>query len=507
MQRGNVSPADLVPESPIDALRAHLAPLQDLKSAAAVLEWDEEVYLPSGALAARAQQTATLRHLAHVQFTAPETGRLIDAAANVAETEDDRALVNLVRRDYDRAIRIPATLVHAFAEASAHARKAWQAAREARSFAGFAPALGTLLDLSRQKARAIDANAPIYDVLMDEFEPGARTEDVERLFGDVQRALAPLAASAASRPPDASCLYGNFPEAQQWAFCTRVLADLGFSFDHGRLDASAHPFTTTFHPTDVRLTTRIQPDYFPSAFYGALHEAGHGLYEQGIDLKWARTPLAEGTSLGVHESQSRLYENLVGRHPAFWAHYFPLLQETFPDAVRGVSVEQWHRALHLVQPSLIRVEADEVTYPLHISVRFSIERALLEERLALDDLPAAWNDAYEALLGVRPAHDGEGVLQDIHWALGAFGYFPTYTLGSIMAAQLFEAYERDGGSAAAAFSSGHFTPLRDWLRTHIHQYGRSRSAAHLVLDATGEALSADAYLRDLRARYSASATL
>jgi len=501
VQRANAYPAEPVPESPLDALRTHLAPIQDLKSAAAVLEWDEEVYLPSGALDARARQTATLRHLAHVQFTAPETGRLLDEAAREAASEDDLALVDVVRRDFERAIRIPASLVHAMTEASAHARKAWQAAREARSFAGFAPALGRLLDLSRQKARALDANAPIYDVLMDEFEPGARTEHVERLFADVQHELAPLATDAASRPPDTSCLHGHFPEDRQWAFCKRVVADLGFSFAHGRLDASAHPFTTTFDPTDVRLTTRVQPDYFPSAFYGALHEAGHGLYEQGIDLKWARTPLAEGTSLGVHESQSRLYENLVGRHPAFWAHYFPLLQEAFSETLRSVSRDAFHAALHLVQPSLIRVEADEVTYPLHISIRFSLERALLEERLSLDDLPTAWNDAYENLLGIRPAHDGEGVLQDIHWALGAFGYFPTYTLGSIMAAQLFEAAERDLGPQSEAFAHGDFQPLRDWMRVHVHTFGRSRTAARIVQDATGEALSATAYLRDLHRRY------
>jgi carboxypeptidase Taq len=493
---------------PFQALRAHLAPVQDLRMAANVLEWDQETYMPEGGATARAHQVATLRRLAHEAFTAPETARLLEAAEAAAGDldphSDEAALVRVVRRDLDKATRLPARLVSELAEASAHAKEAWKAASAASRFSVFAPHLERLVALSREQADRLGYTDHPYDALLDLYEPGATTADVATLFESLRQRLVPLVqVIAGAAAPDDTFLHAAYPEDRQWAFMLTVLAGIGYDLHRGRLDVSAHPFTTTFSIGDVRLTTRVDPHHFPTAFFGMLHEAGHGLYEQGIAPVWERTPLAEGASLGVHESQSRLWENLVGRAAPFWRHYFPQARQFFPEALAGVEEAAFVAALNRVQPSHIRVEADEVTYPLHVLLRFEVETALMDGSLAVADVPARWNERFEALLGLAVPDDAHGCLQDVHWALGAFGYFPTYTLGTLMSVQLFEAARRDLGDLPAQIGAGDFAPLLAWLRTHVHQYGRARTADEIVRGATGGPLSAEPWLAYVEGKFGA----
>ncbi len=462
--------------------------------------------MPQGATALRATQVATLRRLAHEGFVSPDTARLLDAAQTASlDDERDAALVAVTGRDYERARKLPSAFVAEMAETIGHAKAAWRAARQHNDFSRFAPHLETLVGLNRRQAELLGYEDHPYDALLDLYEPGLTTAEVRRVFGELRDALVPLVGRIAARPqPDLGPITGFFGEKTQWEFGMQVLRDIGFDFDRGRQDVSAHPFTTTFGTSDVRLTTRIDAGFFPSAFFGTLHEAGHGLYEQGIDPAFDRTPLAEGTSLGMHESQSRLWENLVGRSRAFWEHYYPALQRAFPEALARVGLDDFHAALRHVAPSPIRVEADEVTYNLHIMLRFDLEVALVEGTLDVADLPAAWNDGMETYLGLRPHNDAEGVLQDVHWSLGTLGYFPTYTLGNLMSAMLFEAAERDLGPLDAHFREGRFAPLLGWLRENVHRHGRSRSATRILRDATGESLSARAWLRHIENAYGAT---
>ncbi len=418
--------------------------------------------------------------------------------------DDDAALVRVVRRDFDKATRLPARLISDLAEASGLAKEAWKAARAASHFATFAPHLQRLVDLSREQADLLGYEAHPYDALLDLYEPGATTAEIATLFADLHARLVPLVQRIAAAPaPDDAFLHAHFPDDRQWAFMLTVLGDIGYSLERGRLDLSAHPFTTTFSISDVRLTTRVDPHFFPMGFFGMLHEAGHGLYEQNISPVWERTPVAEGASLGVHESQSRLWENLVGRGAAFWRHYYPQLQQFFPDALAGVEEAAFVAALNRVQPSFIRVEADEVTYPLHILLRFEIETALIDGSLAVADVPARWNARFEELFGIAVPDDANGCLQDVHWALGALGYFPTYTLGTLMSVQLFEAARQGLGDLDGLIAAGQFEPLLAWLYSHVHHYGRARTADEIVRAATGGPLSAEPWLAYVEAKYGA----
>ena len=509
-------------------LRERLAEVFDLHRAAAVLEWDQETYMPPGGAEARAAQVATLRRLAHERFTDDAVAAWLDAAeretAGLDEDDYDRALVRVTRRDHARATRLPSALVAALAEAKGHALEAWKAARADDDYAAFAPHLQRILDLQREKAerlvpllaeeRAAAGTAlsdePLYDALLDEYEPGATTSEVALVFDALSEHLVPLVEAVAGRPPvDDAVLRRHYPEGAQWAFGLEVARALGYDLDRGRQDRSAHPFTTAFATTDVRITTRLDEAFFPSAFFGTIHEVGHALYEQGVDPALDRTPLADGTSLGMHESQSRLWENLVGRSRAFWAHWLPRAQAHFPEALGGVDAEAMYRAVNRVAPSLIRVEADELTYHLHILLRFEIERALVAGRLAVADVPDAWNARMEALLGLTPPTDAEGCLQDIHWALGALGYFPTYTLGTLMSVQLLDAARRDLGDPSTgsgqtlddALARGTYRPLLGWLREHVHRWGRVRSARQILEATTGRPLTAEPWLAYARAKF------
>jgi carboxypeptidase Taq len=482
---------------PLDALRARLATVAHLEAAVRVLEWDQETFMPSGAAEARAEQLATLRTLAHEHFVAEETARLLADAE--PDGPLDEALIRVTRRDLERQVRLPSALVRREAQASAQALEAWKAAREADGFSRFAPHLNRLLEINREKADCWGAEpGNRYDPLLDGYEPGTTGDDVAQVFADLRAALVPLIQAVAERPQvDDDPVRGPFDPDRQWAFGLAVAERFGYDLRHGRQDRSAHPFTTAFSPPfDVRITTRLDPGFFPTAFYGTLHEAGHALYEQGFDPALAHTPLADGASLGMHESQSRLWENQVGRSRPFWERHFGEVQELFPERLRGVSVEAFWKATNRVEPSLIRVEADELTYHLHVLLRFELERAMVEGDLAAADLPGAWREKMRAYLGVEPETDADGCLQDIHWAMGAFGYFPTYTLGTLMSAQLWDAIGRDlaGGDAESLVDSGDYGAILGWLREKIHRHGRALTAPQLLEAATGSTLDAAPWL-------------
>ena len=504
--------------SALATLRARLAETSDLAHAAAVLDWDQETHMPPGGAEARGQQVATLRRIAHERFTDPAVGDALAAAAGEAESDLDRALVRVTRRDWQRATRLPARLVAEKAETAGRAKEAWKAAREADRFALFAPHLQRTLDLVREEAALVrplvaeergagyaptEADA-LYDALLDTYEPGASTAEVARVFEQLQADLVPLVAAIAEcPPPDDAFLHAPYDADRQWAFGVETAGAFGYRFDRGRQDRSAHPFTTSFGITDVRITTRVDERFFPTAFFGTVHEVGHGLYEQGIDPALARTPLADGASLGLHESQSRLWENLVARSAPFWEGAYPRLQALFPAALADVDRGAFVRAVNRVEPSLVRVEADELTYHLHVLLRFQIERALVAGTLDVADVPDAWNAGMRDLLGVTPPSDADGCLQDIHWALGAIGYFPTYTLGTLMSVQLWEAAARDLGELGSLVRAGTFEPLLGWLREHVHRWGRARPAGEILRRATGSDLDAGPWTAYARRKYGA----
>lgn len=492
--------------SPLSDLRAHLAPIEDLKAAAEVLAWDQETFMPDEGTEARARQLSTLRSIAHERFASDETGRLLGHAAETLDAsdpfDDDASLVRVTRRDYERARRVPSSLVAELSEATARAKQAWKRARSEDDFTIFAPHLETLVDLSVEKADALGYDDEPYDALLEEYEPGLTTAEVASTFESLREELVPLVDAIAEVPPlDDDLLHRTYPTAKQREFGEQVLEDIGYDFTRGRQDVSTHPFTTSFSINDVRITTRYDESFFPSAFFSMIHEGGHALYEQGIDPALERTPLADGASLGVHESQARLWENHVARSRPFWTHYFPRLRNTFPDALGSANLDAFYRAVNRVEPSLIRVEADEVTYNLHVMLRFELERDLIAGRIAVNDLPTLWNERMDDFLGVVPDTDANGVLQDVHWSMAAFGYFPTYTLGSLMAAQLMNAVREACPDLDTQGANGDFGGLLNWLRTHVHQHGRKGTAPELLTRVTGQELSAEAWLAYAKSKF------
>lgn len=492
------------------ALTGHLREVATLASAAAVLAWDQETGMPPGAGALRAAQLAQLSSLVHQRQTDPRVAEWLDACEAdpaVRQSPERAANVRETRRDYQRAVRLPNALVREFAETTSLAQQAWRHARERDRFAEFQPWLDKVVRLSRARAECFRADPAedLYDALLDEFEPGARAAEVERVFGALRERLTPLVAAVAERPvPDDAVLRVPLPIRQQVAFNRAVAEQIGFRFDEGRLDTSTHPFCQGVGPGDTRLTTRYQDTGFPDALSSTLHEAGHGLYEQGLPKQnHFGEPLAEAASLGIHESQSRLWENMVGRSRAFWEWALPQTHAAFGDALRGISVDEMFRAVNTVRPNLIRVDSDETTYNLHIMLRFDLERALLADDLRPADLPGAWRERMRQDLGLDVPDDRRGALQDIHWSMGAIGYFPTYTLGNLYAAQLWEAVRRDLPALDSELRGGTFAPLLYWLRAHVHEHGRRFTPGELCERATGQPLSPEPLLRYLAAKVEA----
>ena len=492
----------------IEQLKQHLYRSHDIGTAAAVLDWDQQVYMPPGGAEARGEQSATLSSLAHEIFTSEETGRLLEATeAEVAGMEydtDEASLVRVVRRNYDRAVKVPTALVAERAKVTAMAFEAWKQARAEHNFALFQPHLERVMDVIRRIADALGYEELPYDALLQGFEPGMRTSQVAQLFDALKAGLVPLlqAITERGKPVDASFLSREYDVDRQWDFTLLVLRDIGYDFQRGRQDKAPHPFTTTFSCNDVRLTTRLFSDRPQSAIFSSVHEGGHALYEQGSPLRFERTALAGGATMGLHESQSRLWENMLGRSKPFWKHYFPILRAFFPQALAEVTLDDFYRAINVVKPDFIRVEADEVTYNLHIFVRFELEQALLSGELAVKDVPAAWNAKYQEYLGITPRNDAEGCLQDVHWCSGLVGYFPTYALGNLIGAQLYRRMKADLPGIEDGFARGEFLPWLTWMREHVHNHGAKFTAPELLTRELGEEISAQPLLEYMQARYS-----
>ncbi len=499
-------PKSQIPET-VHALKAHIATIADLRAAAAVLRWDQETYMPPKGTAGRAEQLSTLTRLAHDLFVSARTRELLPAAEAVADQldpdSDEAGLIRMTRRDYDRLSKLPVDFVAARARAASLSTHIWREARRRNDFAAFRPALQDMVEFARREADYLGFQDHPYDALLDHYEPGMTSREVDALFMRLREVTVPLVRTVVERgrPVEHAFLHAEFDPAEQRAFGMKVAQAFGFDVSRGRLDDSAHPFATSFHPDDVRITTRYQRNYLPSAIFAIFHEAGHAMYEQGIPAALTRTCIGHGASLGLHESQSRMWENLVGRSRAFWQQYYPILQDQFP-ALRRVGADAFYRAVNRVEPSLIRVEADEVTYNLHIMLRYEIEKRLLDGSLAVADLPDAWRERMQAYLGLTPPSDADGVMQDIHWSGGSIGYFPTYTLGNVISVQLFEAARRAHPGLLDDIGAGRFATLLGWLREHVHRHGRKFLPREIIRRATGSELTPEPYLAYLRQKVS-----
>ena len=479
-----------------------------LGSCGHLLSWDEQTYLPPGGAEHRASQLGFLAGLVHERATSPRIGELLSALEQSGELgEADSAMavnVREARRSYDRATKLPRRLVEELSRVTTLSQQAWVAARKASDFGRFLPWLRQVVDLKRQEAQAIGCGDGIpYDALLDDYEPGAKSSDVQAVFAPLRDALVELVAAIreSGRQPDISLLERRYPKPAQREFGREAAQAIGFRFDEGRLDEAAHPFCSGIGPGDCRLTTRYDEHHFPGAFFGTLHEAGHGIYEQGLERDAWGTPMGEPVSLGIHESQSRMWENFVGRSRAFWSHFYPRAQALFSEALRDVGQEAFYGAVNDVRPTFIRVEADEVTYNLHIMLRFELEQPLIAGDLSPDDVPGVWNETFARYFGITPPDDARGCLQDIHWSGGLIGYFPTYALGNMYAAQFFEAARESLGDLDAQFGRGEFQPLKDWLRENIHRRGKQYRAHRLVEIVTGRSLSHGPLMRHLHAKY------
>lgn len=488
----------------MEELKRRLAQVSDLRAAAGLLSWDQETQMPPEAARVRGLQLATLEGLAHELFGGARTGELLKAVEGAEADETEAALLRVTRRDYARATRLPTEFVEESARARNEAHHAWLDARQHSRFATFAPHLERMIDLARRQADLLGYDEHPYDALLDEYESGMRASQVRPVFADLRDRTLPLLRRivAAGDAADYGVLTRPFAPGAQKAFAWRVAGEaFGLRPEFARQDESAHPFQTNFSRSDLRITTRVEA-YWPACLFGTWHETGHAMYERGVSERWERTPVSRGASLGVHESQSRMFENLLGRSLPFWERYFPLLAEAAPGVTAGLDAADLYRAVNRVRPSLIRVEADEVTYNFHVMLRFELELALLEGSLQVRDLPEAWNARMQEYLGLTPPDDAQGVLQDIHWSAGLIGYFPTYTLGNLLSVQLLEAARQDP-AIAAGLQTAEYGPLLGWLARHVHQHGRSRTPAEIIEGATGRGLSADPYVAYLHTKYEA----
>jgi carboxypeptidase Taq len=493
--------------SAIEKLNQAWARISRIEQAIAILGWDMETYMPEEGVKPRAEQLALLSELAHRWLVSDETGRLIEDAEAETRGADyfsiESSLVRAARRVYNQKVKLPEELVSRFARTTAQANSVWIKARAESDFPAFAPILSELVSINREMADLLHTGTRRYDSLLDLYEPGLTAAEVERLFGEMKAELIPLVKeiTGMKSPVDTGFLKNKFDAARQEAFGLIVLHDMNFNFNRGRQDRSAHPFTTSFTPYDVRITTRFSEDELLSALFSTIHEAGHALYDQGLPLDLLDTPLCQSISLGVHESQSRLWENIVGRSRGFWKHYLPLLKKHFPSQLEGVGLDRFYGAVNTAQRGFIRVESDELTYNLHIFIRYEIEKELIDGSLPVRDIPSLWNDTYREYLGIVPPNDSLGCLQDIHWAHGSFGYFPTYTLGNLLSAQLYEAAVSACPSIPGDIEKGEFTGLLGWLRDNVHRHGFRYTSSELVKNITGGSLVTGPFMRYLSGKF------
>jgi carboxypeptidase Taq len=493
-------------EEKLAKLKSLLAETADLGATSALLNWDQLVNMPSGGAEDRGEQIATIEQILHAKSTSDEIGSLLEdlsaAAKQMDPDSDDARLIKVAKRNFDKSTKVSAAFVSEFARVSTVAQSVWEKARAESDFSVFQPYLEQLVELRQQYADFFKPWTHVYDPLLDDYEPGMKTADVQSIFNTLRPKQVELIKAISEKPQvERSFLFLEYPEKTQWDFGVEVISKFGYDWDHGRQDKSVHPFTTGFGLNDVRITTRFATKYLPTAMFGTMHECGHALYELGIAKKYNRTPLGAGASMAVHESQSRLWENLVGRSRSFWKHFYPRLQELFPSQLGNVNTEMFYKAVNAVEPSLIRVEADEATYNLHIMLRLEMEIALMEGSLKAKDAPEAWNAKFEDYLGIVPPTNALGVLQDVHWSFGGFGYFPTYALGNLVSAQLWERLEKDVPDVEAQVEKANFAVILNWLRENVHVYGAKYEPQELVQKVTGSKITPEPFMRYLDRKF------
>jgi carboxypeptidase Taq len=500
-------------EEKLAELKTLLMEATDLNLVGALLGWDQATYMPPGGAEARGRQSALLARLAQEAATNPRIGQLLDELQPWAETlpydSDEASLVRVARRDFERNLKVPPEFIAKAYQLGSDSYVAWTQARPANDFKRMQPYLEQILDLSRQLADFFPGYDHIADPLIDFADYGMKAESVSSLFADLRAQLVPIVKAITSQPPaDDSALRKHFPEVDQLKFGAEVVRQLGYDFERGRIDKTHHPFMTKFSIGDVRITTRVKENYLGEALFSNIHESGHAMYEQGLDMAYEGTPLGGGTSAGVHESQSRLWENVVGRSRGFWEYFYPQLQAAFPEQLKGVSLDTFYAGVNKVERSLIRTDADEVTYNLHVMLRFDFELQLLEGKLSVRDLPEAWHERFEHDFGITPPDDRDGALQDVHWYAGVIGgSFQGYTLGNILSAQFYEAALKAHPEIPDEMKQGKFSTLHGWLRENIYRHGRKYTAPELVERASGSPLTIGPYINYLKTKYGALYTL
>lgn len=497
----------------LEDLKIRLYEISDLQNANALLGWDQSTYMPAGGAEARGRQSATLARIAQEKFIDPQVGKLLDDLQKYEESlpfeSDDASLIRVTRREYERALKVPPEFLSDFNIHSSAGYQAWAEARPANDFAKVRPMLEKTLDMSRQLADYFPGYEHIADPLIDFADYGMKASTVRALFADLRANLVPIVKAITSQAPaDDSALRKIYPEAQQMTFAADVVKQLGYDFNRGRIDKTHHPFMTKFSLGDVRITTRVRENYLGECLFSNMHESGHAMYEQGIDMAYEGTPLANGTSSGVHESQSRLWENLVGRSRGFWEFFYPKLQAHFPDQLTGVSLDTFYRGINKVSKSLIRTDSDEVTYNLHVMLRLDFEIQLLEGTLSIRDLPEAWHERFESDFGIVPPSDTNGVLQDVHWYAGVIGgSFQGYTLGNILSAQFYSTALKAHPEIPSEINQGKFSTLHGWLRENLYRHGSKFTAPEIVERATGSPLTIVPYINYLKTKYGELYTL
>lgn len=491
-------------EEKLNQLKARLAEISDLTYTGAVLSWDMQTYMPSGGAEDRGNLLSTISRLEHERWMSDELGQLLDDLKSAFPADsDEEALVRVARENYDKRVKVPAKWVQEFSQNTSVAQEVWARSRQANDFATFLPYLQRNIEMRREYSSFFAPYDHVYDPQLDDFEPGMKTSEVQAIFDELRSEQVALVKAVAARPQvDFSFLFQPYDEQKQWDFGVEVVTRFGYDWNRGRQDKTAHPFCTSFGANDVRITTRVNPNYPGSMLFGTMHESGHALYDLGHNKAYARTPLYSGASMAVHESQSRMWENLVGRSLAFWKFFYPRMQEIFPSQLGNVPLEAFYKAVNRLQPTLIRVEADEATYNLHIMLRLELEIALMEGSLEPKDLPEAWNERMRDYLGLTPPDVAKGVMQDVHWSAGYFGYFPTYALGNLVSVQLWDKINQDLPDLDAQFEKGEFGTLLGWLRENVHTYGAKYKPQDLVKKVTGSKIDPKPYLRYLKTKFS-----
>jgi carboxypeptidase Taq len=490
----------------LEKLKSIVYEINDIGHAAAVLGWDQETYMPKGGINDRANQLSTLSKIAHEKFTSKEVGELIQKCKEEVKKLDtdsnDLRLIKVLDRDYLKSVKVPSELVTEMSKAASLGQQNWAKAKQDSDFSIFEPFLKKIVNLRQQYAKIFTPYDQIYDSLLDDFEPGLKTADVKEIFNKLRPQQVELIRKISEKTEiNNSFINKKYDTQKQWDFGVNVITKFGYDWNRGRQDKAEHPFTTNFGIDDVRITTRINKYFLPMGMFGTMHEAGHAMYEQGVSKDLARTPLASGASLALHESQSRMWENLVGRSLQFWKYFYPKLQNTFPSQLNNVSLENFYKGINKVSPSMVRVEADEATYNMHIMLRLELEIALIEGSIDVKDLPEIWNNKMNEYLGITPKNNVEGVLQDIHWSMGAIGYFSTYALGNLISVQLWESINKDIPTLNKQIENGNFEELLGWLRKNIHQHGAKYEPQELIEKVTGSKITPEPYIKYLNKKY------